>query len=60
MVLDYPYVWPPWNAAENSQRQTCRQSLTLSESTTCDGAVLGVAHATSGITANVKETQVSL
>src|SRR5438046_10752329 len=37
MVLDYPFVWPLWNAAENSQRQVCKQSLTLSESTTRDG-----------------------
>src|SRR5260370_27954063 len=37
MVLDYPSVWPLWNAAENSQRQVCKQSLTLSESTTRDG-----------------------
>ena len=27
----------PWNAAESSQRQTCRLGLTLSESTTRDG-----------------------
>jgi len=40
MVLDYPFVWPLWNAAENSQRQVCKQSLTLSESTTCDGLCL--------------------
>jgi hypothetical protein len=53
MVLDYPFVWPPWNAAESSQRQACRHSLTLSESTTRGSAVLGVAHATSGITAKV-------
>src|SRR5229473_5854068 len=33
MVLDYPFVWPLWNAAENSQRQVCKQSLILSEST---------------------------
>jgi len=37
MVLYYPFVWPLSNAAENSQRQVCKQSLTLSESTTCDG-----------------------
>jgi hypothetical protein len=37
MVLDYPFVWPPWNTAENSQRQACRHSLTLSEGTTRDG-----------------------
>jgi hypothetical protein len=38
MVLDYhPFVWPPWNAAENSQRQAQKLSLTLSESTTRDG-----------------------
>jgi hypothetical protein len=24
MVLDYPFVWPLWNAAENSQRQVCK------------------------------------
>src|SRR6266566_5079370 len=36
IVLEDPFVWP-WNAAENSQRQACRQSLTLSESTTRDG-----------------------
>ena len=40
MVLDYPFVWPLWNVAENSQRQVCKQSLTLSESTTCDGLCL--------------------
>ena len=40
MVLEYPFVWPLWNAAENSQRQVCKQSLTLSESTTCDGLCL--------------------
>src|SRR6266568_7445772 len=40
MVLDYPFVWPLWNAAENSQRQVCKQSLTLSESTTRDGLCL--------------------
>jgi prevent-host-death family protein len=28
MILDYhPFVWPPWNAAENSQRRACRHSL---------------------------------
>src|SRR5882724_2044888 len=27
----------PWNAAESSRRQTCKLSLALSESTTCDG-----------------------
>src|SRR6266852_6121903 len=27
----------PWNAAESPQRQTCKLSLTLSESTTRDG-----------------------
>jgi hypothetical protein len=37
MVLDYPFVWPLWNAAENSQRQVCKQSLALSESTARDG-----------------------
>jgi hypothetical protein len=37
MVLDYPFVWPLWNAAENSQRQTCELGLTFSESTTRDG-----------------------
>src|SRR5712692_1341031 len=37
MVLAYPFAWPLWNAAENSQRQVCKQSLTLSESTTRDG-----------------------
>jgi len=37
MVLDYPFVRPLWNSAENSQLQGCKQSLTLSESTTCDG-----------------------
>jgi hypothetical protein len=36
MVLEAPFVWPSWNAAENSQRQTCKLSLTLSESTTRD------------------------
>src|SRR5260370_35986655 len=42
MVLDYhPFVWPPW-AAENSQRQTGKLSLTLSEGTTCDGLCLPV------------------
>jgi len=40
MVLDYPFVWPLWNVAENSQRQVCKQRLTLSESTTCDGLCL--------------------
>src|SRR5260370_1184442 len=30
MVLDYhPVVWPPWNGAENSKRQTRKLSLTL-------------------------------
>src|SRR5258708_32785661 len=38
MVLDCPCSFGrPWNAAENSQRQTCKLSLTLSESTTRDG-----------------------
>jgi len=36
MVLDYPFVWPLWNAAENSQRQVYKQSLTFGESITCD------------------------
>ena len=40
MVLEAPFVWPSWNAAENSQRQACRHSLTLSESTTRDGLCL--------------------
>src|SRR6266700_570405 len=39
-VLEAPVVWPLWNAAENSQRQVCKQSLTLSESTTRDGLCL--------------------
>src|SRR5260370_182141 len=38
MVLDCPCSFGrPWNAAENSQRQTCNLRLTLSESTTRDG-----------------------
>jgi hypothetical protein len=40
MVLDYRFVWPSWNAAENSRRQACRHSPTVSESTTCDGLCL--------------------
>src|SRR5260221_7536047 len=27
----------PWNAPESSRRQTCKLSLALSQSTTCDG-----------------------
>jgi hypothetical protein len=37
LVQDYPFVWPLWNAAENSQRQACKHSLTLSQRTTHDG-----------------------
>ncbi|SRR6266478_9552816 len=37
VVQEDPFVWPSWNAAENSQRQACKLSHTLSESTTRDG-----------------------
>jgi len=37
MVLEDPFVWPPVECRESSQRQTCNLSLTLSESTTRDG-----------------------
>jgi len=37
MVLEDPFLWPPWNAAENSQRQACTHSLTLSQRATRDG-----------------------
>src|SRR5437899_1101579 len=53
MVLDYPFVWPLWNAAENSQRQVCKQSPTLSESTTRDGLCSASDTPQKGITANV-------
>ena len=36
MVQEDPSVWPSGNAAGNSQRQVCKQSLTLGESITCD------------------------
>ena len=42
----------PWNAAESSQRQTCKLSPTLSENN-ARWAALSVAHATSCITASV-------
>ena len=37
LVLEDPFVWPPMERRKNSQRQTCKLSLTLSESTTRDG-----------------------
>jgi len=40
MVLEDPFLWPSWNAAENSQRQACKHSLTLSQRTTRDGPCL--------------------
>src|SRR5713101_8701709 len=53
MVLDCPCSFGrPWNAAENSQRQTCKLSHTLSESAARDG--LRLVSGTSGITANRK------
>ena len=36
MVLEDPFVWPPMERRESSQRQTRKLSLTLSESTTRD------------------------
>ncbi len=42
----------PWNAAESSQRQTCNESY-LEREHNARWTALGVAHATSGITANV-------
>ena len=53
MVLNYPFVWPQWNAAENSQRQVCKQSLTLSESTTRDGLRLASRTPQAAFTASV-------
>jgi hypothetical protein len=37
MVQGDLFVWPPMEPEESSQRQTCKLSLTLSESTTRDG-----------------------
>ena len=34
LVQEDLFVWPSWNAAENSQRQTCKLSHTLSLSNT--------------------------
>jgi len=48
-VLEAPVVWPLWNAAENPQRQVCKQSLNLERGHNARCAVLGAAHATSGI-----------
>lgn len=47
MVLDYPpFLWPPWNAAENSQRQTRKLSLYLEREHNVQWVKFGVAHAT--------------
>ena len=43
----------PWNAAESSQRQTCKLGSYLEREHNARWAALGVAHATSGITASV-------
>src|SRR6266567_4103986 len=37
LVQEDLFVWPPMEPEENSQRQTCKLSLTLSKSTTRDG-----------------------
>jgi hypothetical protein len=37
IVLEYPFVWPPMERPGSSQWQTCKLSLTWSESARGDG-----------------------